>query len=92
MWWDDAAQKYRSSFIGHLAYGRWTWPVWRWFMQRLPGDVADDLKMPLIRFVGTLDKMWRWVIVFPIAVVLLVILRLLLFIPGFRCGEPKKDA
>jgi len=89
MWWDDDAKKYRSSFIAKLAYGRYTWPVWRWFMHKLPGDVVEDLKMPMIWFVGTMDKVWRWVVVFPVAVVLLFSVRLLLFIPGFRCVQPK---
>jgi hypothetical protein len=78
LWWDDDAKKYRSSLIAKLAYGQWTWPVWRWFVHKLPGDVVEDLKIPMIRFVGTVDKIWQRAVVVPVAIALLLIVRLLL--------------
>lgn len=90
MWWDGDAKKYRSSLVAKIAYGRWTWPVWRWLMHKLPGDTVEDLKIPLIRFVGRIDEVWCFITAAVLLSALLVI-RLLTMLPWFTCDPTTSD-
>lgn len=89
VWWDTDTQKYRSTLV-HKVFYVWGWPVLRWTLFRcVSGEQAHWLAIHVgIRLVDRIERIWTWSIVFPAAVVFLIVLRLLLFIPGFYMSRP----
>lgn len=92
MWWDDDARKYRSTLVYKVFYV-WGWPAIRFVLHNcMKPEQAHRLALHFgIRFVGRIDKLWCWGIVFPAALIAFAILRILLFIPGFHCTPPEAD-
>lgn len=91
-WWDDDAQRYRSSLPYKIFYV-WGWPVARWIMfncmsKEFAHVFAIKFALPLI---GRLDRWYYRLLVVPSIVVLLVVIRLLCFLPGFHCTPPAPE-
>jgi len=89
VWWDDDAQRYRSSLVYKVFYV-WTWPLTGWVMRHcLRPEQAHWFAIHVaIRFVAVVDRLWQRCFVLPAVVLFFLGLRLLLFLPGFHCTPP----
>lgn len=81
-WWDHDAGRYRTSLVYKIFYV-WGWPFIRWAMFKLPSERAHHLAIRSFAIVGIIDRVWQFIVTVAVVVVL-VGLRLLMFIPGFR--------
>ena len=81
-WWDSNQKKYKTSLVDKVFYV-WSWPLIRWVMYRLPEETAHHLAIRGIWLVGKLDDLY-YLAMAPIMFVLILGLRLLSFLPGFR--------
>lgn len=88
-WWDADAKKYRTTLVYKIFYV-WGWSFIRWIMFNFMS--SERAHVFAIRFgipmIGLLDKIWIYGFVTPVAFVFLLVVRLLLFIPGFHCTPP----
>lgn len=96
-WWDGRRGRYRYS-IPYKFFYVWTWPATRWVMHSLPEEAAHRLAVRGIWWVDQIDSVWCWAaratrILFAVTVLIpiLLVLRLLLLVPGFRCEAPAEE-
>lgn len=80
-WWDEDAGRYRSTLVYKIFYV-WGWPMIRAVMFRLPPETAHHTAIRGLLVVGWIDRVWR-VMVLVAVVSLVLLLRLLAFLPGF---------
>lgn len=82
VWWDDNAQKYRTSLVYKIFYV-WGWPALRWIMYNcMKPETAHVFALHFgIPFVGRLDRVWSAIAAAPLCA-LILLLRLLAFLPG----------
>lgn len=83
VWWDERAGKYRSTLPYKLFYV-WGWPVVRWVLFHcMSSERAHLFALRAIPFAAWIDRQWQRLVLAG-AIVLLLAIRLLLFLPGFR--------
>jgi hypothetical protein len=89
VWYDHATQKERSTLI-HKAFDVWGWPLARWIMFRcMKCEQAHWFALHVgVPLVDAIDRVWRG-IVLAAAVLALLAIRGLLFLPFFTFKEPK---
>jgi hypothetical protein len=90
IWYDERADKYRSSFPFKIFYG-WSWRIIRWFIWNcMKPEQAHWFAIHLaIPVVGRIERCWQWLMAIPV-LVLIGLLRLIALLPGFS-WEPDPD-